>query len=129
MSLIEVAIALLIISLSIPSIINLQIRLNRSVFNSYSSMEQIILMKNLYYTVSSQELYKEKKPYNEIVGFPPKSLQYISNKYENYDNLLLEKITINEGSEELVSFRFYPEPLPNQASSQANGPIPKSSKQ
>lgn len=109
MSLIEVSIALLIVGLSVPPLANLQLKLSRSTFNTYNSIDNIILMKNLYTEVCIKQLYKNQDPYVKNVGLPEKKLTYTSKPYKDYDNLLLEVITIENSTEQLVNLRFYPE--------------------
>ena len=118
LTLIEALIALLIISISIPIITGLQIRLLRNTSNSFNMLERITAVRNMFVQASQNKWFEKKEPVKKNID-PNLALEYKAESFNKFrlKNLVKERINANWSNllganqdETYVSFSFWAKP-------------------
>lgn len=127
LSLIEVALAILIVGISLVSLLSLQGVLSRGVFGAHTIIERIPYIKNYFVEADRDKLYTKEGVQQRKVEEPATTLHYTAlapvdtKKFKPYQHILIEKVEaewtgiVGTKRETFIMFRFSPTAKVSQA--------------
>jgi prepilin-type N-terminal cleavage/methylation domain-containing protein len=120
LSLIEVAVAILIVGVSITTLLSLQGILSRGVFGAHTLIERIPYIKNFFVEADRDMIYAKEGKAEKRLEDPPTTLRYSTatptdaKKFQPFPHVLIEKVEAEWSylgrtrKESFSMFRFYP---------------------